>query len=397
MRIHFLLILFVCFSLLNCTQSGDGTAPVNAGTNTPASTPVEEPPVIPPTTPSLPLPPVNPPTSSTAAMDALPLLNGPVQLIVTPNAKGHVEFLQSINKTISGDIIRMTMFHLTHSDIINALIAAQKRGVTVRVILDNASLILPNFKYGFDQLKAGGVDVLASSSAFTISHSKSMVINTSEVFITAINLTKLEDETRDFGLIAHDPAVIAEVITVFEQDWQNASSGQSITPVVSEPHLIWSPVNSLAKIVKLISSAKQSIVIQVENLGEEQIQSALIAAAKKGISVRVMVPMCSKGGSSKLNFTPLKELSTNGVLTKMMPSPESAARPYMHSKMLVADGVVAYIGSVNFTKNSTTRARELGILFSEAVPIKEMLNIFEKDWALGIVAPEADSVNCSLI
>jgi len=391
MKKHFLSILFVCLCLVNCTQSGDTNSLPAINPPVDENTPTSTPPVVePPTTP-----PVSTPTTPPIVMAPLPLLNGPVQLIVTPNPNGHVEFLQSINKTISGDIIRMAMFHLTDTDVTNALVSAHKRGVTVKVILDGASLILPNFNYAFEKLKASGVDVRASSSSFTISHQKSMVINNSEAFITAINLTKLTEVTRDFGLIVHDPAVVNEVISVFEQDWQNADTKQGLTPQVSELHLVWSPVNSLTKLVNLISSAKKSLAVQVENLGHEQIQSALIAAAKKGLSVKVLVPMCSKGGSAKLNFPHLKELAAGGVLTKVMPTPESVTHPYMHSKMMIADGIVSYIGSVNFSKNSTTYARELGILFSEAEPIKQMAKIFEQDWASAIAVPDENSVSCS--
>lgn len=378
MKKQFLLILFVCFSLLNCTPSSDNSAPsgiASPGDNTSTETP-------------------NPEDNPPVITSAIPRMNGPVQLIVTPNANGHVAFIQSINKTVSGDIIRMAMFHITDNDVINALISAHKRGVTVKVILDAISLNVPNFYLGSQQLKTGGVDVRASSSSFTISHQKSMVINNSQAFITAINLTKLTETTRDFGLIIHDPVVIAEVISVFEQDWQNAANNQGLTPAVSDIHLIWSPVNSLTKLVNLISSAKKSLVLQVENLGDDGIQASLIAAAKKGIAVRVIVPMCSKGGSAKLNYPHLKELAAAGVLTKVMPTPESVERPYMHSKMMIADGVTAYVGSVNFSRNSTTYARELGIIFSETEPIKEMLSIFEKDWAAAITAPAENAVSC---
>ncbi len=388
MKNQFISILFVCFLLLNCTQGTDSSiSPTYTSTETPNS---EEPPMIPPVTP-----PVIPPASSPVVTSAIPALSGAVQLIVTPNAKGHVEFLQSINKTVSGDIIRMAMFHITDNDVISALVSAHKRGVTVKVIVDAVSLNLPNFNFGYQQLKAGGVDVRASTSAFTISHQKSMVINNTQAFITAINLTKLTETTRDFGLIVHDPAVVNEVINVFEQDWQNASAQQGLTPNVSAVHLVWSPVNSLAKLVSLISSAKKSLVVQVENLGAAEVQTALIAAVKRGVLVRVVVPMCSKGGSAKLNYPHLKELAAGGVQTKVMPEPESVTHPYMHSKMMIADGVTSYIGSVNFSRNSTAYARELGILFSEAAPIKEMLNIFEKDWGSAVSVPDEDSVNCS--
>lgn len=146
----------------------------------------------------------------------------------------------------------------------------------------------------------------------------------------------------------------------------------------------------------LIASAKKSIVINVENLGDEQIQSALITAAKNGVIVRIIVPMCSKNINPKLNFPYLSELAANGVQTKVMPYPESVERPYMHSKMLIADEITAYIGSVNFSRNSTSKARELGILFSETKPIAEMRTIFEQDWNVAVSVPNADSVNCPL-
>ncbi|MCM2352781.1 MAG: phospholipase D-like domain-containing protein [Pseudobdellovibrio sp.] len=387
---HLLVLFFVCLSLANCTPSSDGNSSVFSEINSPAA--------MPPTTTNPPATSSSPPvvTSPNETVVALPLLKGDVQLIVTPNAKGHVEFLQSINNTRSGDVIRMAMFHLTSNEIINALVSAQKRGVTVKVILDSVSLNLPNFNLGFQQLKSGGVDVRASTSAFTISHQKSMVINNSEAFITAINLTKLEDVTRDFGLIVHDPDVISEVISVFEQDWVNANTKQGLTPQVSELHLVWSPVNSLTKLVGLISSAKKSLVVQVENLGDSQIQAALIAARKRGVAVRVLVPMCSKG-NAKINYPYLKELASGGVQTKVMPIPETVTQPYMHSKMMVVDGVISYIGSVNFSKNSTSRARELGILFSEEKPIQTMSAIFELDWKAAVSVPDETTVNCPLI
>jgi phosphatidylserine/phosphatidylglycerophosphate/cardiolipin synthase-like enzyme len=196
---HIFLLLFVCFSFLNCSKSGDGSAIPSAvdlpADNTPTETPYPDDPLNPP-----------------AIASSIPPLNGSVQLIITPNPKGHVEFLQSISKTIAGDIIRMAMFHLTDNDVIDALGAAHKRGVTVKVILDGASLYLPNFKFGYDRLKSYGIDVRTGSTAFSISHQKSMVINQTEAFITAINLTKLTETTRDFGLIVHDANVINEVI-----------------------------------------------------------------------------------------------------------------------------------------------------------------------------------------
>lgn len=381
------LVLLFSSLVINCSSSGDGSSSVPVTEiNTPTANPPEESP--PKENPPVVVPPV-------VVSPTISLLSGGVQLIKTPNANGHTEFIASLNKTKSGDVVRMAMFHLTDNSVIDALVSAHKRGVTVKVILDGVSLIAPNFKLGFEKLKAGGVDVRESTSAFSISHQKSMSINNSEAFITAINLTKLPETTRDFGLIIHDVAVITEINTVFEQDWANAMNNQGITPIVNDPHLLWSPVNSLGKLVNFISSAKKSLIVNVENLGASEIQKALIAAAKRGVSVRIIVPMCSKNVDPKLNYPFLKELSSGLVQARIMPEPETVAQPYMHSKMMIADGTIAYVGSVNFSKNSTTKARELGIIFSETKPIQEIIALFEQDWKVSVQVPDENTVSCS--
>ena len=58
-------------------------------------------------------------------------------------------------------------------------------------------------------------------------------------------------------------------------------------------------------------------------------------------------------------------LRRGGVAARVMPYPATPRHPYMHAKMMVADDRRAYVGSANYSVNSTTLARELGLLFSE--------------------------------
>jgi phosphatidylserine/phosphatidylglycerophosphate/cardiolipin synthase-like enzyme len=48
--------------------------------------------------------------------------------------------------------------------------------------------------------------------------------------------------------------------------------------------------------------------------------------------------------------------------------------------MLVADGERGYVGSVNFSRNSTQYAREVGLLFTEPDALAQIAQIFEHDW-----------------
>jgi len=48
----------------------------------------------------------------------------------------------------------------------------------------------------------------------------------------------------------------------------------------------------------------------------------------------------------------------------------------MHAKAMIIDGDTAYVGSINFTKNSIERNREIGLIFTDSVAI----NFLEKNF-----------------
>jgi len=332
-----------------------------------------------------------------AADQQVPPLKGNVDLLVTPDMDTHAAFIDRIDHSSSGHSIRLVMYHLTDSKVVDSLIAAKRRGADVRVILDRSSLKQGKFHKSFQRLLDAGVLVKESPVAFSITHQKTMVVDESEVFITAINLTNNADSTRDFGLIVHDSSVIKEVIQVFEADWQNADSSDQFTPPVSEPHLVWSPVNSQDKLVSLIDSAHLKIISTVENLGDLKIQAAFGRAIKRGVGVRLIVPMCDKNKNPLLNYPFLTALQGAGVESRVMPYPENTQQPYMHSKMIEVDGTTGYVGSVNFSPHSTLTARELGILFTEQKPLQKISEDFEADWLVSIPPPNKLPNSCPVV
>lgn len=311
-------------------------------------------------------------------------LQGKQQLIMTPNPQGHPEFLGAINSAKQS--IFMEMYHLTDQAIVTALIQAKARNVALRVILDGEGLTDPRRKAFADQLVQGGVPVLGSSPAFkSITHSKAMVIDNSYAFITAINLTDNAATTRDFGLILNDPLVIKEMLSVFNADWANAQNKTALTPPLTNPNLVWSPINSDAKLSGLLGSARSTVVSTVENLGNPVILNAYVAAAARGVKVRLIVPMCDKNSDPAFNYRYIGGLTTHGVSVKVMPAPETAEHPYMHSKMILADNTYAYIGSINFSINSMEHARELGIIFGVPQLSAQIAAVFEQDWNAAVV------------
>lgn len=305
------------------------------------------------------------------------------------NHKPWIEAIDSAKKTI-----QMVIFHINQPDVENALIAAVNRGVNVEVIVDRQSLKLPPFLFSKKRLEKGKVKVYISSAGFNISHQKSIVIDSQTALITSMNLVKSVETMRDWIVVTKDENIIQEMNRVFIVDVKNSQTGEAKTPEVSEPHLLWAPVNAETKLISLIASAKKTISSMVENLGNKDIQAALIAAAKRGVEVRMISPQCGVFYTPQINVPFAKTLLEGGVKAYLMPNPPTIDRPYMHAKMLVVDSVKAYVGSVNFSDHSVDKAREAGIIFQNAAAVAILEREFEKDWRHAL-SPVSALPNCN--
>ncbi len=204
-----------------------------------------------------------------------------------------------------------------------------------------------------------------------------MVVDGEKAFITAINMTNTATNTRDFGIVTPDANIITEMNSVFEADWVNAENGKDDTPALSDGNLAWSPNNSLDRLTTLVDSATKTLDIEVENLTSDDIVNAFNRAAARGVNVRLVVPECSLG-SPLLNYPAIGKLK--GVNVHVEHDGRSIDQPYMHSKMMVADGKRVYVGSINYSYNSLLRARELGVIFLDEKTGDTLDTEFQKDW-----------------
>ncbi|HUJ60260.1 MAG TPA: phospholipase D-like domain-containing protein [Kofleriaceae bacterium] len=321
-----------------------------------------------------------------------PLGDPAIELIVTPSPDGHGPFLRAIAAAKTS--IAMTMFHLTDTEVVTALVAAAGRGVAVRVIVDGKSLAARANREAAEALRAGGVTVRGSSPAFAITHEKAMVVDGELALVTAINLTRDADRTRDLGIATRDRAVVAGVAALFEADWHNAEARGRATPALAAPSLIVAPTTARGRLLALIGSARHTLILTVENLGDAAIVRALADAASRGVAVRVIVPLCDKNPDPLYDLPAARRLAAAGVAARVMPPPESADTPYMHSKMIQVDDAATYIGSVNFSASSLDKSRELGIIVAEPRVAAQVEAVFEADWAHAIAPPAPAEAAC---
>jgi phosphatidylserine/phosphatidylglycerophosphate/cardiolipin synthase-like enzyme len=335
--------------------------------------------------------PVEPSVPATAAFE--PLVDSELQLLVTPSPEGHQPFIRAIDQARAS--IDMTMFHLTDPEVVDALGRAAGRGVRVRVIVDGKGLGPKSNRAAFERLRSSGVEARGSSPAFSLTHVKAMVVDQDSAFVTAINLTKDADRTRDLGVVTRSREIVAEVEQLFVADWRNAETRGHVTPPLHVGSLVVSPMSSRTKLAALIASAQRELLVTVENLGDPQIDGALAEALRRHIRVRVVVPMCDKNPNPLYNLPAARALASEGADVRMMPAPETPEQPYMHSKMILADSETAYVGSVNFSVNSTTKARELGIIFANPAAAAQIHALFDLDFARAVPPPATTPASCT--
>ncbi|MDH7487234.1 MAG: phospholipase D-like domain-containing protein [Anaerolineae bacterium] len=292
-------------------------------------------------------------------------------LFIEPQA-GEAPVLEAINNAQTS--VRLKAYLLTHPRVIEALKAAARRGVSVRVILE-----LKPYGGGVDpgiitDLLDSGVELKGSSRVFNYTHEKSMVIDDAMAFIMTGNMTASSFSNREYGIITRHPQDVAEVTAVFEADW--AREGIDL----SESRLIWAPDNARQRMLAFIDEAQSTLDIEQQNMQDPEVIAHIEAALRRGLRVRII---------SSPGYPIEKDMDEPGRdrLRRAGAQVRYLSTPYIHAKVFVIDSRRGFVGSQNLTTNSLDFNRELGILFDEAEPVAQLAAQFEADWAVATDRP----------
>ena len=270
-------------------------------------------------------------------------------------------------------LLLLKQFKLQSDAVEQALKRARERGVQVRVMLN------PHTSGGdrwndeaYALLQGWGIEVLWTSESFPVTHEKSMVIDRSAVLIATFNLAdKYFNETRDYGVVSHDPAVVEQVIAGFEADWHR----QFFVPRL-DVGLVWSSAHSRGQMAKVIDRATKTLWIQHPKFVDAVILERVVSARDRGVKVRVLC-----GGKHGLSdwdvydtFSSLRVLELCGVKIRRQ------KRPKLHAKLILVDGKAAMTGSMNIDRSAFDVRRELGIEVDAPQVVQRLIDTFERDW-----------------
>jgi cardiolipin synthase A/B len=160
--------------------------------------------------------------------------------------------------------IRMTMYELADPAATSALIAARRRGVDVRVLLDTAFHGRNTNTDAYTQLAAAGVNVRWAPPGI-IYHQKTITIDNVETAVGTGNLdAHWYPTSRDAWILDTNSTDVAAIADTFDADDDPAPSGPP-RPASAAPALLWSPA-ARATFLQHIDAASRGIDVTTEEL-----------------------------------------------------------------------------------------------------------------------------------
>ncbi|MCU1408925.1 MAG: hypothetical protein JWM23_1005 [Microbacteriaceae bacterium] len=283
---------------------------------------------------------------------------------------------------------------------LDAVNAAAKRGVEVYVIYDGfANLVVPRSFYTFDSaVHVLRFPVFRPSIVFTnvrgtgFDHRKVLVVDDRVGFVGGYNIGSLyATQWRDTHLRISGPSVW-DLRQAFVSMWNGYRTRAWTSP--SRPQLeelpahFWEPhiraVNNIPSnlvfptrgvYLDAINRAGKHIFITTAYfIPDQQILDALLAAAERGVDVRVLIPEAS-------NHV-LADWLSRGFYTALLRAGVTILlyqHAMIHAKTATVDGEWSIVGTANLDRLSLTGNYEIGLEIFDSDLAGDLEKIFEID------------------
>jgi phosphatidylserine/phosphatidylglycerophosphate/cardiolipin synthase-like enzyme len=290
-----------------------------------------------------------------------------VELLIQPDdgIKPILEALKSADK-----MIQILIFRFDRMEIEKALVAAVRRGVTVQALIAYTNQgEEKNLRRLESRLIAQGVMVTRTNDDLVRYHGKMFIVDEKVLYVLGFNYTHMDiDLSRSFGVAISKPALVKEALRLFECD----SKRQNFTPEQDE--LVVSPVNARKRLTEFINGAKKKLLLYEMKISDRDFVKLLNKKISEGVEVRILSRASAKGGT-----IPVRRMNQR-----------------LHLRAIMRDGEQGFIGSQSLRKLELEARREIGVIFKDKKIVKQMEDVFEKDWKSSEPVIEADQITAAL-
>jgi len=287
-----------------------------------------------------------------------------VKLTIQPDAGINpvLKAIRNAKKTI--DIV---IFRLDIKAVVEALSAAVQRGVTVHALVAHTNRGGEKTLRRLEmEMLETGITVSRSSEEFGRYHGKILIIDERTLHLFGFNLTRLDiSKSRSFGLATTKRELVQEALKLVYADRDR----KPYAPTAK--HLVVSPENSRARLSAFIKGARKHLCIYDVGLTDPAMMRLLSERHKAGVDIRI-IGKAAKGCPVPAQKYPGKRL---------------------HVRAIFRDGRQAFVGSQSLRAQELDKRREVGVLISNARVVRDMLDVFERDWSQTALAAENKAEN----
>ena len=275
--------------------------------------------------------------------------------------------------------IDLATYNYTDTKTAEALVKAVKRGVTVRVVVDEDN-------YGKDvikTLKNGGVKIVKAESN-GLMHSKYIIIDGKVTISGSANMTLSSFSYDNNFMIRIESAEIADIFTEeFEEMFVDKVFGEESQYTAKAPagvklsdgtvvYVRFSPDDKIDDMIEtLIAAADDSVYMLAYSFASKDIAERLETAADGGRDVIVICEDSKAYTDGGGQCGPLSEAGLNVYV-------DGYDDVLMHEKAIILDESVVIAGSYNFTRSADKRNDEQVLVIQCPEIAKAFLAEFDK-------------------
>jgi phosphatidylserine/phosphatidylglycerophosphate/cardiolipin synthase-like enzyme len=315
--------------------------------------------------------------------------------------------------------ILLAGYTLTAERVTDALVAAHRRGVTVRVLVDGSPVggMPARQRERLDRLAAAGVDVRAvggDRARYAFHHAKYAVAD-DRALVTTENWKAAGTGghgSRGWGVVTDQPAVVRGLATTFRADagWRDGiawreyretvetTRGRSANTTfprrfapervpVERARLLVAPDNAERTVVGLLGNATESVRVEQVSIGSRRqpFVRAALDAARRGVRVRILLSGAWYVRAENRNLT---RWLNDRADAEGLPLSAKVADPRgrfekIHAKGVVVDGDRAVVGSLNWNNHSARENREVAVVLTGEAVGGYFGRVFRADWRGG--------------
>ncbi|MCX7837955.1 MAG: phospholipase D-like domain-containing protein [Anaerolineae bacterium] len=267
--------------------------------------------------------------------------------------------------------IDIATYQFDLSNVLHAILDANKRGVKVRVVTDIDILNNPKENQLFQELKNAGIPIVGGNSK-AIMHNKFVIVDKRAVWMGSWNFTLYDTYRYDNNGIVVQSAELARNYSVtFDKMFNDKQFGPArrrggttsyLTIGGSVVENYFAPEDKVAeKIIARLQQAARTIDFMAFAFTDEAIGTAVLERAQGGVVVRGVFES-THADSSVSQYGRLKRAGLDVRLD---------GNPFlMHHKAFIVDGKTVIFGSFNFSRNAEEENDE-NLLIVDDIPLAQ--------------------------